>query len=600
MADLTFIVPIGLSHQHLAQRALDSVAAQTVKCAVAALVDTDGVGPSVIRNRLLRDVQTEFVTFLDADDWVEPTFAAETLAAYRASGGDKYVFTDWFDNRGQVVETPCLNGPDGYPLSVPNQKPYCNGTWHVLTTLIPTAWAQAVGGFDEALPGFEDTDFYLRLCATQRCGHRLARPLFHYAPNGGRALAFLRHPDHERIKIGVMQRYGGHMGCCGSESGPVVPVGTRLEGDVLAMALWRGNRSEVGRVTRRVYPRISFPRAAWVDPRDVAQSPMLWKVIEQPQPVPVVAPGLNLTQIAQAGLATVKRAAVPDYAPPKNEPPPPPVQAKPDVSRVMRLSRRPATDEPIFVFPAKDYPSYSDIKRLVQLAGFDSATRIDAFCHQPQILVIPEPLPDLSGIKARVICWQLEYAGDYIHNYDGFTGEVWASDKAWADAHGAKYVLMGSHRELAPETLKPEQHYDVTMLAYMTARRQAIKDQLASLRWPIDYPGHDTAARGEILSETRLMLHVHQHDNAPFVAPQRIALAAAYHMPVISETTPGAGDLASYITQADYADIPQTANKRLLEMPFVGDWSSGDNLHQFLCVERTFRTCVMEALNHES
>ncbi len=593
MTDLTFIIPIGPAHEHLAQRALDSVAAQTVKCDVAALVDTERQGPGVLRNRMLREIQTEFVSFLDADDWIEPTFAAETLAEYRRIGGDHYIFTDWYDNRGEIVQTPCLNGPDGYPLSVPDRKPYCNGTWHVLTTLIPTAWAQAVGGFDENLPGFEDTDFYLRLCATQRCGHHLARPLFHYAANGGRALAFLQHPDHERIKIAVMQRYGGRMGCCGDAQVAALPVGQKQDGDVLAMALWRGNRSEVGRVTRRMYPRISFPRTAWVDPRDVTQSPMLWKVVEQPQPVAApVSRGLNLAQIAQASLATVKRAAVPDYAPPKDEPPPPPVQARPNVSRVMRLGQK--LDEPIFIFPVKDYPSYSDIKRLVQLAGFDSATKIDAFSRRPLIVVSPESLPALDGIKARVIAWQLEYAGDYTHNYDGFTGEVWASDKAWAEAHGAKYVLMGSHADLGG-TLNIDPAYDVTMLGYMVARRQAIKEQLASLRWPVDYPRPED--RDYMLRLTRLMLHVHQHDNAPFVAPQRLALAAAYHMPVVSETTPGIGDLTDYIEQADYDGIPALVTTVLKRKTLT---ASGDKLHQYLCVERTFRTCVMEALNHES
>lgn len=380
------------------------------------------------------------------------------------------------------------------------------------------------------------------------------------------------------------------MGCCGDTSGPVIPVGTRLEGDVLAMALWRGNRNETGRVTRRLYPRISFPRAAWVDPRDIEQSPALWKVIEPPAPPP--APSLNLAQIAQAGLATAKRAAVPDYAPPKNEPPPPPVQAKPDVTRVLRLSRKAATDEPIFVFPAKDYPSYSDIKMLVQLAGFDSTTRIDAFSRQPQIIISPEALPDLSGIKARVIAWQLEYAGNYTHNYDGFTGEVWASDKAWADAHGAKYVLMGSHPDLAQEWADAHTMFDVTMLAYMTPRRQTIKDKLADLRWTPDYPGHGNKQRNDILCQTRLMLHVHQHDNAPFVAPQRIAIAAAHHMPVISETTPGAGDLGAYLMTAPYDQIAETVRIAL----DLGASDSGDRLYQFLCVERTFRTCVLEAL----
>lgn len=585
MADVTFIIPIGPAHQHLAQRALDSVAAQTVTCAVAALVDTDGVGPGALRNRMLKDVQTPFTVFLDADDWVEPAFAAETLAEYQRIGGNQYIFTDWYDNRGVVVQTPCLNGPDGYPLSVPDRKPYCGGTWHVLTTLIPTAWAQAVGGFDETLPGFEDSDFFLKLCATARCGHHLARPLFHYAPNGGRALAFLQHPEHEQIKVSVVQRYGGPMGCCGDNGGPPKPIGERQEGDVLAMAQWRGNRSEVGRITRRVYPRISFPRTAWVDPRDIAQSPMLWKTVEPP---PAAGNG-GLQMIAQAGLATaVRRAPVLDQS---TDPAPPPPTVKPDVNRLVRLGQK--AGEPIFVFPEKDYPSYSDIKRLVQLAGFDSVTKIDAFSRRPLIVVSPEGLPDLSGLKARVIAWQLEYAGDYTHNYDGFTGEIWASDAAWAEAHGARYVLMGSHPDLALPKQEVLPACDVTMLAYMTPRRDAIKNKLSSLRWSINYPGHETQARADLLWATRLMLHVHQHDNAPFLAPQRIALAAAYHMPVVSETTPGLGDLEKVVDTADYDNLPKVVRARLKNKTLNNE---GEVLYHFLCVERPFRDVVMEAL----
>lgn len=601
MADLTFIIPIGPNHQHLVQRALDSVQAQTVPCNVAALVDTERLGPGVLRNRMLKEAQTEFVAFLDADDWIEPTFAADTIAEYRRIGGNRYVFTDWIDEYGRVVETPCLNGPDGYPISVPDRKPYCGGTWHVLTALIPTDWARAVGGFDESLPGSEDTDFFLKLCTTFRCGHRLARPLFHYAANGGRALAFVQHPDHDKVMREFLTRYGGHMGCCG-EQRVALPIGQKQDGDVLAMALWHGNRTEYGRATGRTYPRLSMPKTAWVDPRDVAATPHLWRLIEEPTPVPAPAPvdepqGGNLQTIAQTGMATVVRTKPNPYVAPINEPPAPPVEAKPDVNRVIRLANQRGgnTDEPIFIFPEKDYPSYADIKRLVSLAGFEARTMkgFDAFSRRPLIVVSPEPPGDLNGLRARVICWQLEYAGDYTGNYKGFTGEVWASDKAWAEAHGAKYVLMGSHTDLALPKQEVLPECDVTMLAYMTPRREAVKNKLGNLRWSINYPGHETQARADLLWATRLMLHVHQHDNAQFVAPQRLALAAAYHMPVVSETTPGLGDLVDYVEQADYDGIPALVTKVLKRKTLA---ASGEKLHQFLCVERTFRACVLEAL----
>jgi hypothetical protein len=593
MPDLTFITPVSLAHRALADRALASVEAQSAPCKALTMLDTDKRGPGYLRNMMLRQVDTEFVSYLDADDWIEPTFAEETVAEYRRIGGDRYIYTDWFDNHGHAIATPCLNGPDGYPLSVPDRKPWCGGTWHPITTLIPTEWAKAAP-FDETMPASEDSEMYLHLCTTMRCGHHLPRALFHYSPGGGRAIAFREGPERDRIAQELTVRYGGRMGCCGNDETVALPIGERQAGDVLAMALWHGNRGEYGRATGRHYPRVSMPKTAWVDPRDCSMSPNLWKVlpaVDTPQPM------TSVKQIADAGMVTVKRN--PYAAQVGNEPPPPPVTAKPDVSRVIRLAQKAAgqTSEPVFVFPEKAYPSYSDFRRLVELSGYHAVTfkQMDFFSRAPYIVVSPEPLPALGEYRASIIAWQLEYAGDYAHNYDTFTGEVWASDKAWADAHadkyvgGAKYVLLGSHPGLADgEPLEPL--YDLTLLGYMTPRRQHIKGLLADLRWPIDYPGHDTTERDTILLRTRLMLNIHQHDGAPYIAPQRIALAAAHHMPVLCEAVENAGDLADVLTFAAYGSIPQVARE------ILADGAKTDVLYRHLCIEHPFRKGVEEAL----
>lgn len=593
---VTFIIPIGPEHTEIAQRAIDSALAQSVPCEVKSLIDTAGRGPGWARNTMLRQVTTEFVSFLDADDWVEPTFAEETIAAYQRAGGNCYIFVDFIGQDGTITETPCLNnGLNGKPLSTPDRKPYCGGTWHPITTLLPTAWARAVNGFDEQLPAVEDTDLHLKLCTTFRCGVHLARPLFHYTGGGRRSHDFHRSADYDAVMGELTSRYGGKMGCCGDKTAIAKPIGEKQPGDVLAMALWHGNRTEFGRVSKRNYPRLSFPRTAWIDPRDAQHSPNLWQVIEQP--AVNANNGLqSVAEIAQLGMNTIRRNP---YAPPTIEPEVPPVTApKPDVGRVMSMARKAIsyTGDPIFVFPEKDYPSYSDIKRLAALSGFDIVTpkQIDPFGRRPYIVVSPEPPGQLNGLRAHIICWQLEYTGDYTHNYDGLNVDIWASDKAWADEHGAKYVMLGSHPGLADgEPLEPL--YDVTMLGYMVPRRQAIKDALSDLRWPIDYPGHDTAERDTILLRTRLMLHVHQHEGSHYIAPQRIAIAAAHHMPVISEAVQDAGDLASHIAQVSYVDIAATVHNYFISS--VSDLDSvREDLHQFLCIERSFRNCVMEAL----
>ena len=600
MVDVTFVIPIGPTHKDLATRAISSVQGQSLPCVWLDAYDMGGHGPGYLRNQMLSKVTTEFVSFLDADDWLEPTFAEETLAEYKRISGGKYIFTDWLDALNNPIAAPCLNGPQGAVISATDRQPYCGGTWHVLTTLLPTQWVRDVGGFDENLPAVEDTEFYLKLCTTFHCGHRLARPLFHYSADGTRGRDFHAGPNYHNVMGQLTQRYGGKMGCCGGDNTIVPPTGERQPEDVQAMALWHGNRAEYGRVTGRMYPRMSFPKTAWVDARDVQQSPALWKRLELP---PVDRPeGLTqvsqIAELAMGGIIHKGKLTQADVS--FVEPPPPPVTAKPNVARVVALAK--ATGDPVFVFSEKEYPSYSDIRRLVELSGFKAVTvkQIDAFSRAPLIVVSPEAIPDLNGLKARVICWQLEYAGDYTHNYDGFAGEVWASEKAWADEHGAKYVLMGSHPDLAMlgggslapvGALKP---YDVTMLGYMTPRRQSIKGKLNALNWPDDYPGHDTAQRTLTLMQTRLMLHVHQHNGPPYCAPQRIAIAAAYNMPVVSETVRDAGLLKGFVDYASYVNIPSAVNKLLKHADTLRENSTA--LHDYLCNTHPFRTCVDEAL----
>lgn len=642
MPELTICIPIAPYHAELAERAIRSAAAQTVPCEVLTMIDEQRRGPGWCRNRMLDEVTTEFVTFLDADDEIMPTFAEETIAQYRSMGGGKYIFTDWVGDDGIVTVTPLFQ-PDyktGNSVSKPGAKPYCGGTWHAITTLIPTLWVKAIGGFDEQLAAVEDCDFYMKMCVTMHCGHHLGRPLFHYSSAGKRAAGMYGTLELDGIMQTLSLRYGGKVGCCGNDDKPMPPIGEKQPGDVLAMALWAGNQSKMGLVSGRHYPRISLPKTCWIDPRDALKNPEWWRIIEQPK-VDALQTS-NLAQIAAGVNAMIIRSP---YAPPQNEPPVPAVNAAPNVSRVVRLAQKaiglpqvmseinapPAgdiqwqaarsaviqaekraensilrtnvphinngvgTNDPIFVFSEKPYPSYTDIRRLVELSGFKSITlkQIDAFSKQPYIIVTPEPIGDIfRGIPARVICWQLEYAGDYTGNYSEFGGEVWASDKSWADAHSAKYVLMGSHPDL-PSSPIDEGDYDITMLAYMTPRRQAIKAQLADLNWTPDYPGHGTTERDRMLWSTRLMLHVHQHENAPFVAPQRFAIAAAYKMQIMTEGSPGLGDLEPVVNIASYEGLAGFVRDALVNGT---DKEWRDSFHNLLCIERPFRRCVEEAL----
>lgn len=262
---------------------------------------------------------------------------------------------------------------------------------------------------------------------------------------------------------------------------------------------------------------------------------------------------------------------------------------------------RQRTGDPVFVFPDKDYPSYTDVRRLVELSGFqwtqmhgDNQPAEGISC----IYLSPEQ-PRWTPIAGRQIWWSLEYGGEYEPDLTTWRGDVWASDPAWAKAHGAKMVVMGSHPRLAdarPALVVNAPHHDVTMLAYMTPRRERIKAQLADLSWPAEiYPGYGDE-RHEQLVTSRLMLHVHQRDDTHAIAPQRIALAAAYQLPLISEYVADAGEYGRYIPFVKYENLNAEVRSQLAMVSDGIPQARAERLHDWLCVEHTFRMSVEEAL----
>lgn len=320
MTPITVIIPIGPGHADIARRAIASVETQTERCDLLPVYDLDGHGAGWTRNQGLAKVQTPFVVFLDADDWLEPTFAERTLAVRTAR---HYVYTDWYND--DVLQL----APD---------KPWCGGNWHVVTALLPTNWAQEVGGFDETLPAAEDTDFYLKLVTRRLCGQRLNEPLFHYSGHGLRSQALERSGRKDALMAEIGRRYTGKMGCCGNN--PEIenlPQGEKLDTDVLAVALWGGNQILRGRATGRMYPRTGNGKLAWVDPRDVAAMPDKWKVAP-PEPTVDMPQDRVLTTTADLGAimnGAAQRPNVYTYPPPEAG-----AELRPDVQRVLTLGRK--------------------------------------------------------------------------------------------------------------------------------------------------------------------------------------------------------------------------------------------------------------------
>ena len=283
MTRLSFVSAVGPYHAHLIGAVRAEVGNQTVKCQHVVVEDTDGRGPGWARNAGLTRVETDFVAFLDADDQLAPTWAEETIAAFRREGGRRYIYTDHVRDNQIVLAPECA---------------WVNRTWHVVTALIPTEWVRRVGGFDETMPAFEDTAFYLKLNAYGFCGKRLARPLFTYGANGQRSSRYHATPVEDAAMRYFSKQYGGRtVGCCGDVTPNIPPSGDRQEGDVLAMAIYGGNRRELGRVTGRLYPRVGNGARLWMDARDIAASPALWRAVSEPE-TNTTAPDFDFTSFA--------------------------------------------------------------------------------------------------------------------------------------------------------------------------------------------------------------------------------------------------------------------------------------------------------------
>lgn len=261
---ITFVTACSPYHSHFIPAIQAQVAAQTVACAQIIIEDHERRGPGAARNAGLARVETPFVAFLDADDQIAPTWAAETLGAFNG----RYIYTDHLQGE-KLFEAP--------------RCAWVRNTWHVITALIPTAWVRSVGGFDETLPAFEDTDLFLRLISTGHCGARLARPLFEYGAGGQRSTSHFGTPVYDAVMRYFSRQYGGRtMGsCCGDpQPGDLIATGEHLDGDVMAEAAWAGNRPQRGRASGRVYRTGNYKRT-WVAPADVAAQPELWRLIAE-------------------------------------------------------------------------------------------------------------------------------------------------------------------------------------------------------------------------------------------------------------------------------------------------------------------------------
>jgi len=282
----TIIIPVANYHTEIAHRAIASAQAQTVPVEVIPVHDNDQRGAAWARNQGIAKATTPFISFLDADDTMQPSFVEKTFRRWLALRGAYYIFTDWRlpDGRARYAE-------DDFDM-------FSTGMAHIITTLLPTRAVRFIGGFDESIRGAgeEDEDFYARLHVAGMCHARVAEPLVDYHIDQGHsstnATAQSANPNYAATVAAIEQRFnqkfskfrGVNMGCCGDVTPPQgqVPLNEPFEGSVLVVALYTpmkltGPMSGIG------YKRpTSRGQTMHVHKDDVAAWPHMW------QPVPRV------------------------------------------------------------------------------------------------------------------------------------------------------------------------------------------------------------------------------------------------------------------------------------------------------------------------
>ena len=194
---VTVVIPVGRGHERLLQDAVDSVDAQTFRAFEVIVVnDTGGAlpplpswvvvletegqrGPAHCRNLALAMASGRTFLCLDADDYLEP-HALRVMFDEHLRTGD-IIFSDFWEDPeepGRFRRYETLNWE-------PKNLWETGLVGGAVTQLIPTSAARAVGGFDEALPAWEDWDFHLKLCEAGYCSRRVPTTLWTYRKHTG-------------------------------------------------------------------------------------------------------------------------------------------------------------------------------------------------------------------------------------------------------------------------------------------------------------------------------------------------------------------------------------------------------------------------------
>jgi hypothetical protein len=276
-------------------------------------------------------------------------------------------------------------------------------------------------------------------------------------------------------------------------------------------------------------------------------------------------------------------------------------------------------NDPVFVRSGRTYASYTDFWRLVELSGFKTveATKADLQKDETYIwAAFDQEFMELLGEappgkrRAKVVFWYLERPDANLRpgmdpeetfrkavtEILGWADSIWVSDRQFQVMDKRTvFSVLGSHPGLCEQEKGPSK-YDIVHMSQATPRRALLLEELRKRSLVIGANAWGDE-RARTLSSAQLMLVIDRVDGLKVASALRWALAAAYRLPIVSESVQDPYPLVRNISimTAPYGELARLVMDILPRSELLDEIA--DAAWRTLCEEWTFRKGVMDALS---
>lgn len=345
---VSVIIPVGPGHEELLMDAIDTIDGQTYRMHEIIVVwDSKetfphkikkayphvkwltmmpgGNGAGAARNLGASHARGDFLLFLDADDWLYPDAIDKMIATWNKTSnivytdyvgkaiinqeyanklGDRLLKYDPKDGEA-VISYRSMDFDCDRAIQEPKDinRPY---VWNLITSLVPRAWHQEIGGFDESMESWEDWDYWLRMARAGKCFTRIDEPLVVYRFYTGNRREHGAKIGESLVKY-LLQKYEDYdmagCNCKGKKASPppikivtntVRRKDTEMIDDNFVLCKYmspnKGQHTVIGLETGQRYGHRAGGEVFYVNAKDIERSPNLFMPVERKPPAPQSQP----------------------------------------------------------------------------------------------------------------------------------------------------------------------------------------------------------------------------------------------------------------------------------------------------------------------